>query len=275
LGQLVAEQNRFLDIGCFDGSLLSNIGNSQAGFDLWGYEPNADNSGYQIEPGLVRVVNLESEAFSRNYDVVIYSHSIMYIPNVVTQLETVYRIVKLGGFVFVQLPDVAKNPFYLLMDDQAYTFTLSSILSILSQSGFDCRVVNAQAFPREIVIVARKLEIRRRKVVHDAALDYSIDGLLTKLETYKSRLTSVVAVRGVYVFGTTVNAAFVHEILADKVIGFVDENEHKSNKMFRGLRVCHPSDLPEGAQIFAPWGISSELIARLHSQYEHQITYVQ
>ena len=62
------------------------------------------------------------------------------------------------------------------------------------------------------------------------------------------------------VLGTTVNAAFVDEIIGKRIHFFVDENLPKEGKTFRGKKVIHPKDLNFSNYTILPYGGSGEII---------------
>ena len=86
------------------------------------------------------------------------------------------------------------------------------------------------------------------------------------LQTYNDAICSAISGRRVYVFGTTVNAAFVQEIWPDRVVGFVDESVAKRDIPFRHLPVKHPSELLDDEIIFFPPGMSETIMDRVKRQ---------
>ena len=71
--------------------------------------------------------------------------------------------------------------------------------------------------------------------------------------------------------GTTINAAFIHEFFPDYVLGFADENVSRINSKFRGMPVCHPSELGPSCRIFVGPQWANELRNRMISTYEAEI----
>ena len=67
--------------------------------------------------------------------------------------------------------------------------------------------------------------------------------------------------------GTTINGAFVEEILSDKVDHFVDENIIKRN--FRGKKVLNPQKLNDNHQILLPYSKSNKgILNKFKSNYK-------
>ena len=62
------------------------------------------------------------------------------------------------------------------------------------------------------------------------------------------------------VMGTTVNSAFVDEILFDKIKFFIDENLSNKKNIFRGKKVVHPNKLSKNHNIILPYTVSNKSI---------------
>ena len=58
------------------------------------------------------------------------------------------------------------------------------------------------------------------------------------------------------VLGTTVNAAFVDEMIGQRIQSFVDENLSKIGKTFREKNVVHPKNLNDISHTILPYGES-------------------
>ena len=77
------------------------------------------------------------------------------------------------------------------------------------------------------------------------------------------------------VLGTTVNAAFVDEILGDSIKLFVDENPSKIGEVFRGKNVIHPTDLNDINHTLLPYGESGlKIKEHFENLYEGMFTVV-
>ena len=68
-----------------------------------------------------------------SFDLIIFSHSIMYLSDLRTCFGQIQRLLKDNGVLFIQVPNIAKNPFYMLMGDQHHIFTIDSLKNILEE----------------------------------------------------------------------------------------------------------------------------------------------
>ena len=71
------------------------------------------------------------------------------------------------------------------------------------------------------------------------------------------------------VLGTTVNAAFVDEIIGEKIDFFIDENDGKGKRIFRKKRVVNPRELDAKTKIILPYGESGiKIKERFENNYK-------
>ena len=259
-----------LDIGCMEGALLRELGRRRENLNLSGLEVNE----FVRRPGQdsrLYITNIEAEIFEGIYDAVIYSHSIMYIPNIKKQLIGLKNSLSNNGFVYVQIPDLTANPFYCLMGDQAYIFTPESLVMLLESAGYSCETQKLKEFSKEVIVLAypskQEMSVDSKPCVLEEGNRHEFSRFLHILQEFNAAIGAALTGSQVYVFGTTVNAAFVHEMYPDRVIGFVDENMAQSTFTFRNLPVRHPSDLLKHEVIFFPPGISKTIVDRVEGQY--------
>ena len=89
--------------------------------------------------------------------------------------------------------------------------------------------------------------------------DYLFEQNIETINRVKKELKNI-TYDNLTVLGTTVNAAFVDEIIGEQIEFFVDENSSKEGKTFRGKKVIHPKDLNFSNYTILPYGGSGEII---------------
>ena len=125
------ENARILDIGCFES-----------------WFPKKDNFHF-ISTDLGNLDGL--------FDLIILSHSILYIPNQLELMSSISRILKDDGILFIQIPDIHKNPYYSLMGDQSFIFTETSLKNVLGTFGYKVELVKNDYFPENYLLVQEKM----------------------------------------------------------------------------------------------------------------------
>jgi hypothetical protein len=82
--------------------------------------------------------------------------------------------------------------------------------------------------------------------------DFIFEACLDDLECIRKKINKMSKLE-LSVLGTTVNAAFVDEIIGNKIEFFVDENCSINKKYFRGKPVYHPSKLNQNNLTVIPY----------------------
>ncbi len=243
------ENMRILDIGCFDGSLLVELDKIITNADLWGFDINPHLESFFPEKDNFHFISTDLEDLEEPFDLITLSHSILYIPNLNVLMASISRLLKEDGTLFIQIPDICTNPFYSLMGDQSLIFTEISLNNVLYRFGYRTEIVKNDYFPRELLVIAKK----------DESVDFSsykednlFENNIEIINRVKKELKNI-TYDNLTVLGTTVNAAFVDEIIGRRIQFFVDENLSKPGKKFRGKNVVHPRKLNNTIHTILPY----------------------
>jgi len=246
-----------LDIGCFDGTLLRELKARYPGAALHGFDVNTHLRHFFPSRDNFHFWTSSIEEIEGIFNVISMSHSLMYIRDIRGLLNTIGRLLKPDGAVFVQVPDIRRNPYSLLLGDQYYHYTPVILENIFRVGGFDFSILDNDWFPRDIAAVARP------RAGHDAVSfgeDVSIHGCIEALREKKAKLKAMPDGTEFGVLGTTIAAAFVDSILGDRVLFFADENSNSPGRTFRGKKVLHPSSMDKTDCLIIPYGASNEAI---------------
>ena len=260
-----------LDIGCFDGELLKEIqarcpGKHYHGFDINPYlaESFPKDNGFKLYLG-------DFDKLQGPYDLITLSHSIMYFTELPQIIETINSLLGDNGRVFIQTPNLDLNPCNILLADQCWYFNKHNLQAMLAFFGMTVEFINADWFPREIMLTA--------KLSADAIMDrdflkagqhQAVQTALSYLMAMENELHNLSENNGrIYVLGTTVNAAFADGILQEKCCAFVDENNAKVGGRFRGKQVLHPKNLQRNDVVVLPYGHTIRRAAQRMTQEYH------
>ncbi len=250
------KSNSVLDIGCFDGSLLKEIAELESEIQLFGYDinPYLKNSFVNSD---INFISSSLDDITEKFDLISLSHSIIYFKDLNLLFKQIKRMLKADGILFIQTPDILKNPIYALMGDQYYYFTRITIENLLNNMGFSVSFIEDNNFSRECALFAELAEIE------DVKVENELNNIILDLELVKEKLL-LAKFDNIGVLGTTANAAFIDNIINVKY--FVDES---GKKMFRGKKVFHPKNLTEEDKILVCYGESSKHLAKkLNKKYK-------
>jgi SAM-dependent methyltransferase len=251
--QIINNKNmRILDIGCFDGRLLVELDRLITNADLWGFDINAQLEKYFPDNDNINFASTNLDDLEGQFDLIILSHSILYIPDIALLMASISKLLKSHGVLLIQIPDISNNIYYSLMGDQSFIFTETSLKNVLHNFGYRSEIVKNDYFPRELVVAA---QMGKSVDLSNCKQDYLFQENIEKIHCVKAKLENINN-QNLSVLGTTVNAAFVDEIIGKGVQFFVDENLSKIGETFRGKNVVHPKDLNDTNHTILPYGES-------------------
>ncbi len=249
------KSNSILDIGCFDGSLLKEIGSLNPKLQLFGYDINPYLKNSFVNSN-INFISSSLDDITEKFDLISLSHSIIYFKDLDLLFKQIKRMLKTNGILFIQTPDISKNPIYSLMGDQYYYFTRITIENLLNNMGFSVSFIEDNNFSRECALFAELAEIE------DVKVENELNDIILNLDLVKKKLL-LAKFNNIAVLGTTANAAFIDNIINVKY--FVDES---GKKMFRGKKVFHPKNLKKDDKILVCYGESSKNLAnKLNNKY--------
>lgn len=245
-----------LDVGCFDGQLLLDMSKFFKKYNFFGYDINKQLKRLFPKKKNFKFVTPNLRNINEKFDLIIMSHSIMYINKIKDDFLLYKKMLKRNGILYIQMPNIEKNPFYALMGDQFNFFTSESLKNVLKICGFKSKIINNNIFKREIIMIAKKhnyrnkLKFKNSKVYEKCII--KIRKIIDDLAKFNKKK--------LIVMGTTVNSAFVDEILFDKIKFFIDENLSNKKNIFRGKKVVHPNKLSKNHNIILPYTVSNKSI---------------
>lgn len=254
---LMAADLTVLDIGCFDGMLLSEIDKVSNASDLCGFDVDERP---QFPCGeKFRFMSGGLETINGLFDIIIMSHSIQYIRDIHELFRHFRRLLKPDGRVFVQVPDFLAKPCSLLLGDLYYHYNQPIMQGIFGYMGFDVHFLKNPYFPRDILVIASQGGKRNKPPLSQDSLFKTCCKRITEMA---DRLDGLGTFNGQGVLGTTIEAAFVSYYLGAHISFFVDENPKKEGTTFQGKPVLHPNQLTDNHHTILPYGKSGPMIER-------------
>lgn len=146
--QKFKKKGKYLDIGCSYGIYLKAA--KDAGFDTYGVEmaPNAANYAREKLQLNVFIGTLEKAKYKPSmFDVITLYDVLEHIPDLKTFLKEIYRILKPGGILIIQCPNIKSFAFtvldkdwnWLLVPNHLWHFSNISLTNILKDYKFSVK----------------------------------------------------------------------------------------------------------------------------------------
>ncbi len=245
-----------LDIGCFDGKLLLSLAQRTTSSRMVGYDIASRTdfprlSGFEFWTGSLK-------QFPGLFDLILLSQSLIYIADLAELFTELDRMLADGGRIFVHVPNTASRPASLLLADQLFHFTRESLARLFLKHGYSVDFLTFHPFHRDILLLAYRHEKEPSQV---DSVQSSESDIFKLLEQSAMRIR---AVKGneIAIFGTTIEAAFAHSLISERVSCFIDENPVKQEYLFGGLPVLSPQALNATTTCIIPMGTDATHLAR-------------
>lgn len=250
---------RIIDIGSFDGKLLNELKNhyqNKPKIELFGFDINQNLKKFYKKP--IKFLKNFKEIRMQIYDLIIFSHSLMYI----SQIEILKKILKnnvsYNGKVFLQINDLNNRPLNILLNDQYFYPTESFIINFFHQLGYSNKKIHNRYFKNELILVFTKKKICAKNIKTPKPI--KISQILNNVNNYISDVYSKIDNKliKIYIFGTTLEASFAFYYIKNnrpkiQIIAFIDESDAKINKLFNGTIIIHPSKIDKSIYVFFPY----------------------
>lgn len=139
------QSGRLLDVGCSYGISVKAAGDM--GFDAWGVEPTKKAVAYAKKQLHLKVYHgtLDNVKFpSKSFDVVSLYDVLEHVPNLRLLLREIHRMLKPGGIIAIQSPNIESLAFsilrtrwnWLLVPQHLWHFSGRSLDRVLADAGF-------------------------------------------------------------------------------------------------------------------------------------------
>ena len=211
----------------------------------------------------------------RRFDLVVMIHALEHIPNPVAFLRQVReQLLTPEGWLVIEVPDHATNPFDLLIADHLVHFTTPVLGQALVDAGFAPLALTNRWVPKENTAVARPAGVAAAVALPEAETAIARSAVrqaLGWLAGVAAAAETLAETGPIGVFGTAIAASWLAGRLGERVAFFVDEDPQRVGRSYLGRPVLAPSTVPMGADIVLPLapGIADKVAARLNDGIRH------
>lgn len=248
-----------LDVGTGNGDFVRSIRSVRPDTAVDALEASARYRDDLVASGAVRRFFLRRSDVAGPYDAVSALHVLEHVPEPSAFLADLAGLLVHGGFIWVQVPNVAVAVNDLLVLDHCSHFTVPTLADVIARAGLEAVVLEESAGGRELSAVLRPGGSGRAGVV--ASDPPSLPAMHDELVRFRSQVRA--ATTDPWVFGVGNMGAWVVAERDGRIAGFVDEDPVKWGRTFHGHRIVAPSEpsLDGGTLCIPLWGGRSEGVA--------------
>ncbi|MEK7100208.1 MAG: class I SAM-dependent methyltransferase [Patescibacteria group bacterium] len=141
ISKFISNPRTVLDIGCSNGVFLDLFKNGET----WGVEPSRIGDSTQVKGHRIISIYFEKAKLPNNFfDLVIMNHTLEHVKNADIVLHKIHKILKVGGILFIDVPNAGglgslvlgdKWP-YKLPEEHTYQFTRQSLSTKIANAKF-------------------------------------------------------------------------------------------------------------------------------------------
>lgn len=264
----LAQEGTLLDIGCGNGAFMRAFGRRRPDWHMTGLELDARNhASIAAIPGAVKLHVGALESLESRFDLIVLVHALEHIPHPIQYLRELGRRLNPGGMVLIEVPDVDRSPFDILIADHCTHFSVNTLRSIVSMGGFEILHLEAGRVAKELTLLARHLALTNDAAIaaSDGDREVMAKRLIAWLETVLAQGQSIQAPVGI--FGTSISATWLAAALGEKVKFFVDEDANRIGRQHMGLPIYSPQDAPRELAILMP--LRADIAGSVCSRLSH------
>lgn len=257
-------RGRWLDVGCGNGGFLGSFARRFPGWTLAGTEYDAK---YRAEveaiPGVERLYTGELSEVPGEFDAISLIHVLEHIEGPRAFLAKVREKLRPGGWLVVELPHYADNPFELLIADHATHYGLETASALLESAGFRIELASDCAIPKELTLVARKEAPQPGRT---PAAVREVGPMIEWLASVAADARRVASgAKSFGLFGTSIAGTWLYGEVADVARFFVDEDPDRAGREHFGLPIHAPAQVPAGSDVYVglPPAIARAVSGRL------------
>lgn len=241
-----------LDFGCGNGCLLSQFG-EVAQCIQYGYEvSDSYESELKKNSGFSGLYTGNLATINRKFDLIVFNHSLEHIVNIRQTLKILRDKLEPNGRLLIQVPDIEKNPFDLIIADHIFHFTTNSLSNLLKSVGYEILSVAKKVSKKEITLIVGRAENSQSPTITNEEggllLYNNIDWLQT-IST-EARLCGERVAAGIALFGSSISAVWLSAYIKGALVNYVDEDDGRVGAKIDGVEIVRMDQLPAHTPVY-------------------------
>jgi SAM-dependent methyltransferase len=277
---ILPSQGTLLDVGCGNGALLKAVSSFLPQWRLAGLEQNRLHYAEIMQiTGVARFYASFIE-IDQKFDMITLIHVLEHISQPLSFLTELRQQLNPSGILLIQLPNLAENPFDLVVKDHCSHFTGKTLKWLVEAAGFNTMTVATDWVAKEISLVATPAKMLIPSTLFESqdvreASQLVKDNINWLQNLIKQAQEVATATPQFGIFGTAIAGSWLAGILEEKVKFFVEEDWQKVGKRYLGKPVLPLSELPKDSVVYIalPVKIAQSVYRRVQPLYS-QVNFV-
>jgi 2-polyprenyl-3-methyl-5-hydroxy-6-metoxy-1,4-benzoquinol methylase len=251
----VPNRGKILDVGCGTGSTLKVFA-SVGEWSLYGLDLDEHCLPVLRDiPGFNALYTCAaSELPERRFDIITLVHSLEHFATPCETLRDLHLKLKGCGWLLIQVPNAAANPFDYIVADHMMHFTPQTLAHLIQRAGFRVRCIATDWVAKEISLVAASASDDTPPAITAIGSQRYVIEQLNWLHNVVTAATMSAATTpsntSFGVFGTSVAAAWLWPAISGRIQFFVEEDPSRIGRTYMGRPILSPTETPAGAVVF-------------------------
>lgn len=248
-------KGELLDIGCGNGAFINGFSRVFSDWSLDGLEQDEKNLVYLNKiKNFSKLITEDINDYAKEYDFVSLMHSLEHFTDPISYLKDIRKNIKKDGYLFIQVPNIAKNKFDYLVADHLSHFDKTTLSNVLETSGYEVILLSDDWITKELSILARKLNsIPENDVVKNHLVNVGkVNSDIKWLGNVLIHAKEYSDFENFGVFGSSIAATWLYGELNDKIKYFVDEDPSRNSQLHMGKVILSPDKIPDNSIVYIP-----------------------
>jgi 2-polyprenyl-3-methyl-5-hydroxy-6-metoxy-1,4-benzoquinol methylase len=250
----VPVKGKLLDVGCGTGGTLKAFASHGNGnWTLFALDLDDRNlEALNAVSGFRTLYNCEPTEVPGQFDIITLVHSLEHFPSPFSTLIDLRSKLDPEGYLFIEVPDAAVNPFDYTVADHRVHFTTETLAYLVRRSGFSVEFIATDWVTKEISLVAVRGNDRDLNAdIPNPNSHVDVFGQVVWLSDFVVAALKSAATAGPFgLFGTGMGATWLWPTLSDRIEFFVDEDPSRVGRTHMGRPILSPAQIPCGAVVF-------------------------
>ena len=241
-----------LDVGAGSGAMLAAFSDACPGWRLFGLDlDNRKLAALRAIPRFEELFIVPPDQVRQQFDLVTLIHSLEHFQDPLPMLRKLRERLAPRGRLFVEVNNVERMPFDLLVADHLCHFDPASLAHLAARAGLGGEALNTDWINKELSLVSIAVPGAAASEHGDpraamARTERDVAWLGRMLEHAREA-----ACGGKFgIFGTSIAATWLASGLGEAVEFFVDEDAAREGRNHLGRPILTPAQAPKGAVIY-------------------------